>query len=74
MVTSLPAARSQSVGSSNTPSAEIASSAGPRHRDVVPSLGRWLPEGPMPQNLARVHGVNVNCEHAEVFQQYRVVA
>jgi len=28
----------------------------------------------MPQNLARLHGVNVNREYAEVFQVYRVVA
>jgi len=28
----------------------------------------------MPQNLARLHGVNANRESAEVFQVYRVVA
>jgi len=28
----------------------------------------------MPQNLAGLHGVNVNREYAEVFQVYRVIA
>jgi len=28
----------------------------------------------MLRNLARLHGVNVNCEYAKVFQVYRVVA
>jgi hypothetical protein len=34
---------------------------------------RWLPEEPMLQDLARLHGVNVNREYAEVFQVYSVV-
>jgi len=39
-----------------------------------PSLGRWRPEEPIPQNLTGLHGVNVNREYAEVFQVDRVVA
>ena len=74
MATSVPAARSQSVGNSNT-----LRRRSPRPWALVtvtqsPSLGRWLPEEPMPQNLACLHGVNVNREYAEVFQVYRVVA
>jgi hypothetical protein len=46
----------------------------PRFVTQSPSLGRWRPEEPMPQNLAGLHGVNVNREYAEVFQVYRVVA
>ena len=74
MATSVSAARSQSAGNSNT-----LRRRSPRPWALVtvtqsPSLGRWRPEEPMPQNLAGLHGVNVNREYAEVFQVYRVVA
>ena len=74
MAMSVSAARSQSAGNSTTLRRRA-----PRPRALVtvtqsPSLGRWRPEEPIPQNLAGLHGVNVNREYAEVFQVYRVVA
>ena len=74
MATSVSAARSQSVGNSNTRRRR----SSPRPWALVtltqsPSLGRWLPQEPKPQSLAHLHGVNVNREYAELFQVYRAV-